>query len=141
MNAVLLIAGVVLLVVVLGLAYRIFNLVSIAKGDSSKRVGLSNSVNAILFPIVFTVGMGLFFWYSGVASEYYLPEAASKHGVRIDFIYWVTMGVVILVFVLVNFLLFFFAYKYRYNEERTAYFFYHSNKLEAIWTLVPTVVL
>ena len=141
MDAVLVIAGVVLILIILGLTYRVFNLVSIVKGDANKRVGLSNKVNAIMFPVFFTVGMLVFFWYSGIAKEYFLPEAASLQGAKIDTIYWVTMLVVILVFVATNFLLFFFSYWYRYKEGRSAYFFPDNDKLEIIWTIVPAIVL
>jgi cytochrome c oxidase subunit 2 len=38
-------------------------------------------------------------------------------------------------------MLFFFAYKYRGKTNNTAYFFSHNNKLEIIWTVIPTIVL
>jgi len=38
-------------------------------------------------------------------------------------------------------MLFYFAYKYKGNKSNTAYFFAHNNKLELIWTVVPTIVL
>lgn len=38
-------------------------------------------------------------------------------------------------------MLFYFAYKYRGNKNNTAYFFAHNNKLELIWTIIPTIVL
>ena len=38
-------------------------------------------------------------------------------------------------------MLFYFAYKYRGNSKNKAYFFAHNNKLEVVWTVVPTIVL
>jgi cytochrome c oxidase subunit 2 len=37
--------------------------------------------------------------------------------------------------------LFWFAYKYRYDKSRRAYFYPDNHKLELIWTIVPTIVL
>ena len=40
-----------------------------------------------------------------------------------------------------NALLFIFANKYRYDKNRKAYFFPHDNRLELIWTVIPSIVL
>ena len=45
------------------------------------------------------------------------------------------------VFVLVNSLLFYFAWKYAYDKNRKATFFPHDNRLELIWTVIPSIVL
>jgi len=70
-----------------------------------------------------------------------LPPAASVHGMEIDALMRVSMGLILVVFFALTPLLFFFTYKYRGNKSRKAYFFAHNNKLEVIWTVVPTVVL
>ncbi|UPT67715.1 MAG: cytochrome c oxidase subunit II [Sphingobacteriales bacterium JAD_PAG50586_3] len=70
-----------------------------------------------------------------------LPVSASKHGVEIDQLWDVSMVIITIPFVICNVLLFFFLNKYRYKKERKADFFAHSNKLEAVWTIVPAIVL
>ena len=45
------------------------------------------------------------------------------------------------VFFLVNTVLFLFANKYRQEEGRKAMFFAHDNRLELIWTVIPSIVL
>jgi cytochrome c oxidase subunit 2 len=45
------------------------------------------------------------------------------------------------VFFLTQILLFWFAYKYQFNEKRTVFYFPHNNKLELIWTVVPAIFL
>jgi cytochrome c oxidase subunit II len=70
-----------------------------------------------------------------------LPQAASEHGVDVDSFMNVNWMVLFPVFFITNFLLFWFAYKYRYNKNRRSYYFHDNNKLEAIWTIVPTIVL
>ena len=65
MTAILLITGGILALVALGLIYRVFSLVGVAKGTDRKPASLSNKVNAALFPIVFCIRVWsnvLLFW-------------------------------------------------------------------------------
>jgi cytochrome c oxidase subunit 2 len=48
---------------------------------------------------------------------------------------------VIFLFFVINALIFVFSYKYRYDKNRTALFFPHDNRLELIWTVIPSIVL
>lgn len=70
-----------------------------------------------------------------------LPESASEHGVLLDRLLNFNWIIVLLVFYLVNGLLFYFASKYYMTKDRKATFLAHDNKLEVIWTLVPSLVL
>ncbi|MGI9192229.1 MAG: cytochrome c oxidase subunit II [Chitinophagaceae bacterium] len=69
------------------------------------------------------------------------PEAASDHGKDYDFMFLVTLIVTGIVFLITQFLLFWFAYKYQRDENRKTVFFSHSNKLEAIWTTIPALAM
>ena len=51
------------------------------------------------------------------------------------------MGLILVAFFMITPMLFYFAYKYRGNKKNTAYFFAHNNKLELIWTVIPTIIL
>ncbi len=142
MTTILFITGAILALTALGLIYRVFSLVSVAKGDDSeKRGGLSNKVNAALFPITFILGFGAMFWYSGIASEYFLPEAASEHGVKTDNLFWITMAVISFAFFATNLLLFFFPFKYQFKEVKKADYYPENHKLEIIWTIIPAIVM
>ena len=70
-----------------------------------------------------------------------LPESASEHGVLLDRLLNFNWIIILLVFYLVNGLLFYFASKYYMTKDRKATFLAHDNKLEIIWTLVPSLVL
>lgn len=70
-----------------------------------------------------------------------IPKAASIHGVKTDFLFNVTMLIIIVVFVLTHVALFYFAYRYNESFGHDAYFYPHNNTLEVIWTIVPTIVL
>ena len=71
----------------------------------------------------------------------YLPESASEHGVAVDKLMSVNIWMITIVFFIVNYFLFTFANKYRFNPARKAKFFAHDNRLEMIWTLVPGVTM
>lgn len=71
----------------------------------------------------------------------FLPEAASVHGKETDYWFWVSMSVIMVGFFVVNSLLFYFAYKYRFKKGRVATFYPHNNKLEVIWTVIPAIIM
>jgi heme/copper-type cytochrome/quinol oxidase subunit 2 len=71
----------------------------------------------------------------------YTPPAASAHGESYDTLMNFNMYIIMAVFFLVNSVLFIFANKYRFDKERKARFFAHDNRLELIWTVIPSIVL
>ena len=92
--------------------------------------------------LVFLVAFFAFFvWQVVKWGDLMLPISASAHGVGIDNLMNVTMYIIIPVFAITHVLLFWFAYKYAYSSKRKATFFSHSNKLELIWTVVPSLAL
>lgn len=141
MTAVLLITGGILALTAMALIYRVLTLASIAKESKGKSVGLSNKVNAVLFPLLFIAGTAATFWYSGIAAPYFLPEPASVHGEATDTMFWIALAVTGFAFFATNLLLFLFSYRYRYNEKRKAMFYPDNHKLEIIWTIIPAVVM
>jgi cytochrome c oxidase subunit 2 len=46
-----------------------------------------------------------------------------------------------IVFVITQILLFWFAYRYQHKEGRKATFYAHNNRLELIWTIIPAIAL
>jgi cytochrome c oxidase subunit II len=141
MYAFLIAVGALLLLSVVWMVYRIQTLVSVVKGSDRKIVTGSNKVNAILF-LVFMVGAGaLMFWYSIKEFDNYQMPVASEHGVITDELFWITMAVTGVVFLITHVLLFVFPYKYQYKEGRKAAFYPENHKLELVWTAVPGVVM
>jgi cytochrome c oxidase subunit II len=90
------------------------------------------------FMIVF---FAFFFWQIDRWMDRSLPPSASEHGIKIDNLWDANMYLITVVFLITNFFLFWFAYKYRGNSKTKATFFPHNNKLEMLWTVVPAVVL
>src|SRR5690554_6924792 len=133
--------GVVLLLAILFLIFRISTLVSVAKGDSDKIETSSNKINGALM-MAFLIGAGsLFFWYSFKEFDTYNLPVASVHGHQYEFLFWTTVAVTGIVFVITQILLFYFSWKYQYKENTRAYFYPENNKLEIVWTFIPAVVL
>lgn len=121
---------------------RIFELASELKGVKEEEVKLSDTkLNAKLMMVFIVLFLGFCFWQLIEYKDLMLPEAASEHGVDIDLLFNFNMAIIGFVFIIVNIVLFYFAYKYAYKEGKKASFFAHSNKLELIWTTIPAMVL
>lgn len=70
-----------------------------------------------------------------------MSNSASEHGAGIDNLMIVTMIVIFITQTVTQFLLYYFAFKYRGEKGKKALFYADNNTLEAIWTLIPVVVL
>lgn len=70
-----------------------------------------------------------------------VPKAASVHGEKTDFLFNMTMIIILAVAVLTQTALFYFAYRYNESRVEEAYFYAHNNTLEIVWTIIPTIVL
>jgi len=70
-----------------------------------------------------------------------LPESASIEGEHDDNLFNITFWLIGIVQFIMQFLIFYFTFKYRGNKNRKAKFYADSHKLEVIWTIVPAVVL
>ena len=133
--------GFVLVLVVLGLLLKIQGLVEVLRGTSNKRAGLSNKINAAIFPVFLVLGIVGFVWFSIYAEQFYLPEASSIHGKITDHMFWQSCLIISIAFIGTHLLLFTFPYFYQYKEGRKATFFPDNNRLELIWTVIPAIVL
>ena len=122
-------------------AVAIWQVTSILNFKSVIATKKDNNTQGILFAIfgVFFYGLMIFsFWKYSVIL---LPDAASLEGESYDTLYVVTMVLILVVQAITQFLLFYFAFKYRGIKGRKALFYADSHKLEMIWTIVPAVVL
>ena len=134
------------LVLLLGIVFvaqvvRVFELSSLIKKTTNEVSDASNHVNGVLLLIA---GIGLlifFFWQRAEWMDQTLQLAASEHGLVVDVLWDVTMGLIIFVFLLLTPMLFGFAYLFRGKKDRKASYITHNNKLEFFWTAIPAVVL
>jgi len=70
-----------------------------------------------------------------------IPKSASYHGDETDRLFYVTLFFISIVFVLTQTALFYFGYRYNQSKNKEAYFYTHNNKLEVVWTVIPSIVL
>jgi heme/copper-type cytochrome/quinol oxidase subunit 2 len=136
----------ILLVVIVGIVAvgqlaKVYELSSRISGQREEDISHADTrLNANLFlafVIVFFASTAYLYWAYGD----YAPPPASAHGVDLDWLMSFNIWIITVVFVLVNSLLFYFAWKYAYDKNRKATFFAHDNRLELIWTVIPSIVL
>ena len=70
-----------------------------------------------------------------------LPESASVEGEHDDRLFNITFWLIGIVQFIMQFLIFFFTFKYRGNKNNKAKFYSDSHQLELIWTVTPALVL
>ncbi|GGG29554.1 cytochrome c oxidase subunit II [Pontibacter amylolyticus] len=136
--------SIVLLLVILFLLFRIGTLASIFRGSTQRAAGTtktSNKVNSILMLLFLIVGGAAFAWSFADAWDDMNQPIASVHGAWTDSLFWTTMIVIGIVFVITQILLFWYSYKYQHKDEKRAYYYPHNNKLEIVWTMIPAVVM
>jgi len=116
--------------------------VSVMRGEEKSK-SQSNRINAFLLLAFLVLGMlGVYYCNERLSGRILkLGSAASDHGVDVDNMMKITIIITGIVFVITQFLLFWFSYKYQASEKRKAFYFPHNNKLEVIWTVIPAIVL
>jgi cytochrome c oxidase subunit 2 len=132
--------GVVLVIVILFMIFRIGNLVRVMSGPE-KPGGSANKINAALFLVFLIVAFMLFFWYSFSHLEDYELPVASEHGKVTDRLFWITMVIVVAAFSVISIVMFWFTYKYQYKEGRKVKFLTDNHLLELTWTGIPAIVM
>ena len=93
------------------------------------------------------MGFLVFIYVITIVCFYYLGDlplmsnAASEHGPGLDNLMIITMIVIFFVQTVTQFLLHYYAFKYRGEKGKKALFYADNNTLEFIWTIIPTIVL
>ncbi|SHF53868.1 cytochrome c oxidase subunit 2 [Arenibacter palladensis] len=141
MTPLLTIVVLVLVAIAIWQMTKIFELSQIRASNSQVASETDNKYNGYLMFafLIFLYGITIFsFWkYSKVL----LPEAASEHGGGYDSLMALSFVIIFIVQTLTQFLLHYFAYKYRGDRERKALFYADNDRLEFIWTIIPVIVL
>jgi len=135
---------VVLVIIFLVQVGKARELASMIRSDKSEEYE-NNNVNAGL-GMLFMVG---FLLICVVSFIYYIPyilgwgpnTAASEHGLSVDYMFNITLFFTSIVFFACQFLLFWFAWKYRGRKGARAKYWSHDERLEMVWMLIPAVVM
>lgn len=144
MTAFLTIIIVLFIAVAIWQMVKIFDLAQINNDASISGVATDkdNKINGYLmigFLIFIYVITILCFWYLGDLPL--MSNAASEHGPGIDNLMIISMVVIFIVQTITQFLLHYFAFKYKGEKGKKALFYADNNTLEAIWTIIPVIVL
>jgi cytochrome c oxidase subunit II len=138
---------ILLVIVLIGIAVwqltKIFDLTQLGASNENSEIAnnADNKINGYLmfafigFIYVFTI-YGFLNW-----GELVLATPASEHGVEYDNLMDISFILIFTVQFITQFLLHFFAYKYKGKKGQKALYFADNNKLEAIWTIIPVIVL
>lgn len=136
----LIVLGVVLLGAILYLLFRVADLLGIVKGSKPVWETRANTFNASMMIVFILLFMGGFWWYFFHSKADLLPEASSIHGVETDQLFYIATGIILVPFVVLNVVLFWAAYRFRYNKDRRSKFFPDNSKMELAWTIIPAIV-
>ena len=143
MTSLLVIIVLVLLAVALWQLTKIFDLTQVGSNSDRSEIATDDDNNVqgylmfgfLAFIYIFSI-YGLFKWGPLV-----LHTPASAHGGEVDNLMNITWVLIFIVQAITQVLLHYFAFKYRGKKDQKALYFADNNKLEAIWSVIPAVVL
>jgi cytochrome c oxidase subunit II len=144
MTAIIVLLSAFLITVVLVQIGKVTELTAQIKGERETMRDNSNWNGwiSVAFVIVFLLAVVISAYrYKNVMLGYGPHESASAHGVVLDNLFNITLIATGIVFIITHIALFWFVYKYRWQEGRKAKFVPHDNKLEVIWTAIPAFVM
>jgi len=136
---------VVLVIVLFGVAAwqmnKIFQLSQQKTETSEIANDKDNNANGWLMLGFVVFLYALLFYSLTVWGKVVLPASASEHGMEIDQLWLISMILILLVGIVTQWLLHYFAFKYRGEKKKRATFYADNDKLEFIWTIIPVIVL
>ena len=142
MTALLTILVLVCIAIAIWQLVKIFDLAQVGKSNDQIATDKDNTINGYLM-----MGFLAFIYIITIWSVVELGDlpllsnAASEHGAQIDNLMVISLAVIFTVQIITQFLLHYFAYKYKGEKGKTALFYADNNTLEFIWTIIPVVVL
>ena len=142
MTALLTIIIVLFVAIALWQMAKIFDLAQVGSSNTQIADDKDNRINGYLM-----LGFLVFIYAITIVSFYYLGDlpltsnSASEHGPGIDNLMIISMVVIFIVQIVTQFLLHYFAFKYKGEKGRKALFYADNNTLEFVWTIIPVIVL
>ncbi|WP_452233014.1 cytochrome c oxidase subunit II [Lacinutrix sp. MEBiC02595] len=121
---------------------KIFDLAQVGTSNSQVATDKDNTLNGYLM-----MGFLAFIYLITIWSFVELGDlpltsnSASAHGPEVDNLMLISMALIFVVQTITQFLLHYFAYKYKGEKGKKALFFADNNTLEFIWTVIPVIVL
>jgi len=142
MTALLTIIVLVFILVAIWQMVKIFDLAQAKVENSQVATDKDNRINGYLMmgflAFIYVITIVCFVKWGNLPL---LSNSASEHGPQIDNLMIVSLILIFIVQTITQFLLYYFAYKYKGEKGKKALFFADNNRLEAIWTIIPVIVL
>ena len=144
MTALLSILVLVFILVAIWQMVKIFDLTQSVNARSDDQVAndKDNKINGYLMlgflAFIYVITIICFVKYGDLPL---MSNSASEHGPGIDNLMIISMIIIFFVQTVTQFLLHYFAFKYKGEKGKKALFYADNNKLEAIWTIIPVIVL
>lgn len=135
--------GLITVILIIVILFQISNASDMAMAiRGEERTTAANSqLHGTLFMAFLVFAMIAAFGSTWYYKDLFLPPPASEHGAGLRTMFQWTLVATVPVFVATHIALFWFAYKYRGQKGKLAYYYPDNHKLEAIWTLIPAVVM
>ena len=112
------------------------------EAEARRKATNRNGYGLLAFMVVFLVlTIASAIYYTDYMIGYGPWSSASAHGGEIDSMINQTLFFTGIAFVLTHIALFYFAHKYRETARQKADYISHDNRLEILWTAIPTVVM
>jgi cytochrome c oxidase subunit 2 len=142
MTALLTILVLVFITVAIWQMVKIFDLANVNNENAQVANDKDNKLNAYLMlgflAFIYVITIVCFVLWGDLPL---MSNSASEHGPEIDNLMIVSMVIIFIVQTITQFLLHYFAYKYKGEKGRKALFYADNDKLEFIWTIIPVIVL
>jgi cytochrome c oxidase subunit 2 len=142
MTAFLSIIIVIFIAIAIWQMIKIFDLAQVGASNSQVADDNDNKLNGYLMLgfliFIYIITIVCFVKYGDLPL---MSNSASEHGPGIDNLMIITMVVIFIVQTITQYLLHYFAFKYRGEKGKKALFYADNNTLEAIWTIIPVIVL
>jgi cytochrome c oxidase subunit 2 len=135
---VLLFLIVCIVIAIIGKILKVYDLTLQMQGKKGVNWNNAMAIGFLLFLIFGAIGVYYSFTVHGGMT---MGDAASVHGRTLDSMFWTTFLITFVVFLVTQFLLFFFVFRYKGSDKRKAYYLPHNNTIEKAWTVAPAIVL
>ena len=142
MTALLTIIVLVFITIAIWQMVKIFDLANANKENSQVANDKDNQVNGYLM-----LGFLAFIYIITIVCVVkwgdlpLLSNSASEHGQKVDNLMIISFVLIFFVQTVTQFLLYYFAFKYKGEKGKKAVFYADNDKLEFVWTIIPTIVL
>ncbi len=131
---------IILILIILFQISKASEMLATLKGED-KSMNMANKGNALMFMLFLIFGLVGSVWSTFHYADLFLPVPSSVHGIWLRNMFFWTLVATVPVFIVTHIALFYFTYKYQHSKDRKSYYYPHNNKLELIWTVIPSIVL